>query len=100
MGIHTLVWCDTVANLERTLDRRTMREFDMRVVLQMPAQDSTHIIDSPLANSLGPNRCLYYSEEEGKLEKFRPYGLPTREWLSGISTRLGTRANIPINGET
>src|SRR6185437_11751078 len=36
LGIHTIVWCNTLANFERTLDRTSMREFDMRVVFQMP----------------------------------------------------------------
>ena len=98
LAIHTLVWCDTVANLDRTFDRRTLRAFDMRVALQMPTQDSTHLIGSPLANSLGPHRCLFYSEEEGKLEKFRPYRLPSREWLAQAGARLADRSGAGVDG--
>ncbi|HVX30036.1 MAG TPA: FtsK/SpoIIIE domain-containing protein, partial [Nitrolancea sp.] len=29
LGIHTIVWCDTMTNLARSLDRRTLREFGL-----------------------------------------------------------------------
>ncbi len=92
VGVHTLAWCDTFANLERTLDRRVLREFDMRVVLQMAAQDSTALIDTPLAGALGNNRAYYYSEEQGLLEKFRPYGPPAPEWLATVVRQLAEHA--------
>ncbi len=41
MGMHVIAWCDTVSNLERTLDRRGVREFDYRVPFQMSSNDST-----------------------------------------------------------
>ncbi len=34
LGVHTLIWCDTYTNLTRILDRRSLREFEMRVVFQ------------------------------------------------------------------
>ena len=80
-GVHTILWCDTLTNLNRTLDRQTLREFDLRVLLQMSAADSSTLIDSPIAAKLGPQRALFYTEEQGKTEKFRPYALPTLEWL-------------------
>ena len=82
VGVHTLVWCDTVTNLNRTLDRRLLREFALRVAFQMSAEDSSTLLDSPAASKVGPNRAYLYSEDEGRLEKFRPYGLPPAEWLA------------------
>ena len=81
VGIHTLVWCDTVTNLNRTLERRALREFGLRVAFQMSAEDSSTLLDTPDAGKLGPYRALFYSEDEGRLEKFRPYGLPSELWL-------------------
>jgi hypothetical protein len=81
VGVHTIVWCDTLTNLNRTIDRQTLREFDLRVLMQMSAADSSTLIDSPVAAKLGPQRALFYTEEQGKTEKFRPYALPTPEWL-------------------
>jgi len=86
VGIHTLVWCDTVTNLNRTLDRRALREFAMRVAFQMSAEDSANLIETPAASKLGQYRALFYNEEESRQEKFRPYGLPSDEWLAQVIT--------------
>jgi hypothetical protein len=94
VGIHTLAWADTLATLERTLDRHTLREFDYRVLFQMSAVDSSNLIDSPVANQLGFHRVLLYSEEQGGVEKFRPYAALADDWLAMLSQRLqgGTRS--------
>jgi S-DNA-T family DNA segregation ATPase FtsK/SpoIIIE len=91
LGIHTLVWCDTMTNLNRSLERRALREFAMRVAFQMSAEDSANLLDSPLASKLGPYRALFYDEEEGRLEKFRPYGLPSEKWLGQVKEWLKGR---------
>lgn len=84
LGVHTLAWCDTVTNLNRVIERRTLREFEMRVAFQMGSEDSANFIDTTAANKLGQYRALFVSEDEGRIEKFRPYGLPTEEWLTRI----------------
>src|SRR5205807_1324232 len=40
LGMHTLVWCDTLNNVQRSLDRQTLREFETRVPMQMSVADS------------------------------------------------------------
>src|SRR5205085_10870555 len=84
LGIHVIAWADTAISLERTLDRNAMREFDNRVLFQMSANDSSNLIDSPAANKLGFHRALAYSEEQGTMEKFRPYALPEKVWLGEV----------------
>ena len=91
VGIHVLVWADTLAAVERALDRQTIREFDNRVLFQMSASDSSSLIDSPIANQLGFHRALFYSEEMGVLEKFRPYAPAGAEWLEGLKTQLARK---------
>jgi hypothetical protein len=91
LGMHTIAWCDTPASVERTLDRTMMRELDNRVLFQMSANDSSNLIDSPAANKLGPNRALAYSEEQGVMEKFRPYGLADKVWLEQFKSKLAAR---------
>ncbi len=86
VGIHVLTWCDTLNNLTRTVDRRTLREFAMRVAMQMSAEDSSNLIDSPAASKLGPFRAILLSEDEGRMEKFRPYGPPDEDFLAWIQT--------------
>ena len=102
VGVHTVVWCDSVNNLNRTLDRQGLREFENRILFQMSANDSSTLIDLPAASKLGENRALYYSEEENRIEKFRPYGLPEAEWLEKVKARFAARpvpdVPAPANG--
>ncbi|CAN5632581.1 hypothetical protein BH11PLA2_BH11PLA2_13410 [soil metagenome] len=83
-GIHTIVWCDSLANLNRALDRQALREFGQRVLFQMSATDSSTLIDTPAANRLDKNRALFTLEEQPRPEKFRPYGLPEIAWLKSL----------------
>ena len=86
LGFFTIVWCDTLANLQRSFDRQGLREFDMRILFQMGPTDSSTLIDTPLASKLGLYRALLYTEDQGRLEKFRPYGLPSLDWLRSIQS--------------
>lgn len=85
LNVHTLTWCDTLTNLNRTLERGALREFEMRAVFQMSSDDSMSLIDLPTASKLGPYRALLYSEETGRAEKFRPYRLPEDDWLQKVA---------------
>ena len=75
LGMHTIVVTDTLANLNRSIDRQGLREFDLRVLLQMGNNDSSNLIDSTAASKLGMHRALLYSEETGTIEPFRPYSM-------------------------
>ncbi len=85
LGLFTILWCDTLANLQRTFDRQSLREFEMRVLFQMSPSDSSTLMDTPLAAKLGMFRALFYTEDQGRLEKFRPYALPPLPWLRKIA---------------
>src|SRR5262249_31005212 len=69
IGVHGLVWCDTLTNLQRAFDRQGMRDFEMRVLFQMSANDSSFLIDSPAPSKLGVHRALFCSEDPGLIEK-------------------------------
>jgi S-DNA-T family DNA segregation ATPase FtsK/SpoIIIE len=88
LGIHTLVWCDTLNNLQRALDRQSLREFALRVLFQMNVADSSNLIDGPQASKLGMHRALFFNEEDGRLDKFRPYGQPADAWLTRTAEQL------------
>ncbi|HEV3255874.1 MAG TPA: hypothetical protein VG013_03240, partial [Gemmataceae bacterium] len=91
LGIHTLIWCDTLTNLQRVLERQAVRELAQRVVFQMSVADSSSLIDNPLATKLGLHRALFSSEEDGRLEKFRPYGVPSDAWLDWVKQQFEAR---------
>jgi len=91
LGVHVITWADTLVAVDRTLDRGSMREFDNRILFQMSAADSSNLIDSPAANKLGFFRALVFSEEQGIMERFRPYALPPPDWLSNVKSALQKR---------
>ena len=97
-GIHSLVWCDTLSNLNRAMSRKTLREFEMRVLFQMSASDSSELIDSPAANKLGMYNALYYSASHGSIEKFRPYEAPDKEFIEDFVRMVGARAQESAAG--
>ncbi len=79
-GIHLVAAVDTFNNIGRTLSRKALAEFEMRVLFQMSANDSAALVDSTKASALGMHRALFYNEHEGYLETFRPYAAPGPGW--------------------
>jgi hypothetical protein len=88
VGIFAIVWCDTLGNLNRSIDRQGLREFDMRVLFQMSQNDSSYLADTPIASKLGAQLALFVNEEAGVLEKFRPYAWPAADWLAWVKQQL------------
>ncbi|MEO6181624.1 MAG: FtsK/SpoIIIE domain-containing protein, partial [Verrucomicrobiota bacterium] len=87
-GIHVVATCDTYNNMNRFLSKKAFSEFEMRVLFQMSANDSASLIDNPKAGTLGMHRALFYNEQQGHLELFRPYSLPNGEWISQVAADL------------
>ena len=87
VGIYTFAWVDSYQTAQRWLARDQMNRFEQRVLFAMNANDSSSLVDSPLAGRLGENRGLLYRGDAGTLEKFRPYSPPNAEWLDQLSNR-------------
>ncbi|GDY23088.1 hypothetical protein LBMAG56_44350 [Verrucomicrobiota bacterium] len=87
-GFHVIATCDSYNNASRFLSRKALGEFELRVLFQMSANDSASLIDNPKASTLGLHRALFYNEQEGQLETFRPYSLPDTEWLEQTGREL------------
>ncbi len=90
VGVHSLIWCDTMASFERVLQRRGLDNFDARVALLMSQNDSNTLLDGPQASKLGPNRALFRNQEweAGRIEKFKPYMLPEPQVVDTIGRRF------------
>ena len=67
----------------------------MRILFQMNATDSSNLIDTPLASRLGVHRAILYNEGRGTIEKFRPYGVPTDEWMAAVRAQLAPEHPAP-----
>jgi DNA segregation ATPase FtsK/SpoIIIE-like protein len=88
LGFHVIASCDTYNNVTRYLSRKSFSEFELRVLFQMSANDSASLIDNPKASALGLHRALFYNEQEGHLETFRPYALPGNDWIEEVERDL------------
>lgn len=95
LGIRVIATTDTYNNLQRSLSRKTIAEFEMRVLLQMSANDSVALIDGTQANQLGLHRALLCHERKGWMETFRPYALPKSDWLAKTKSLLDQRRQRP-----
>ena len=84
-GIHVIAWADTLANFRRILERQALDEFDMRIVSQMSETDSSQLVHAKNASELGPHRAIFFSEEDGLMEKFRPYSPAALEWIQQLA---------------
>ena len=94
LGLHVIATCDTYNNANRFLSKKAFSEFEMRVLFQMSANDSASLIDNPKAGALGLNRAIYYNEQEGYLELFRPYALPGEEWIEEAQRNLSRQPDV------
>jgi hypothetical protein len=87
-GVHVIASVDNYNNVVRFLGRKALSEFEMRVLFQMSANDSASLCDDPKAGTLGLHRALFYNEQEGHLETFRPYALPENGWVEETIRQL------------
>jgi hypothetical protein len=90
-GLHTVVWCDALASVQRGLGRRALRDFDQRILFQMSAADSAELVDDDGASRLGLHTALLIGLGEGLREKFRPFSLPDANLLDRVGTALRLR---------
>jgi S-DNA-T family DNA segregation ATPase FtsK/SpoIIIE len=98
-GLHVITTCDTYNNVLRFLGRKTLSEIAMRVLFQMSSNDSANLIEAPDASNLGLHRALFFNEQEGYLETFRPYALPDNSWLEEVGRRLLRHSAEPAEAE-
>jgi hypothetical protein len=61
----------------------------------MNVADSSTFLDSPAASKLGTHRAILTSEEDGRSEKFRPYGPPPEEWLAQVKEQARALRVVP-----
>jgi hypothetical protein len=80
VGVHSLVWCESVDALHRRLGPDGLREFGIRIGAAMEEEPSVTLLDTPDAVRLKPHQALLYDESRGRLVKFRPYELPPQGW--------------------
>lgn len=93
VGVHVVAWTANLEGLERRLGRHAVREFALRVVTRLDAEDSNTLIDSSAATSLRDNQALLHDEDWGRLVRFRPFVPPPTTWLTGLSDAAAGRSS-------
>ena len=82
VGVHTMIWAESYSTVQRWLSRLSMREIEIRLLMQMSANDSTNLVDSIAASRLGDHVMLLFDEATGQEQRFRPFHC---ESLSGLT---------------
>lgn len=72
-GVFTCIWAENYSTLNRWLSRAALRELEIRILMQMSANDSTNLIDTVAASRLGDHVMLVYDEATGQEQRFRPF---------------------------
>ncbi|MDX1928343.1 MAG: FtsK/SpoIIIE domain-containing protein [Pirellulaceae bacterium] len=81
-NMHVVVWAENYSTVNRWLSRTAMREIEIRLLMQMGANDSTNLIESVAASRLGENVMLVHDEATGQDQGFRPFDFDTLGELS------------------
>lgn len=72
-NMHVVVWAENYSTLARWLSRTSLREFEIRALMQMSANDSSNLIDSVAASRLGEHVMLLHDDATGQAQGFRPF---------------------------
>jgi hypothetical protein len=88
-GVHGLVWSDGIAGLTQVLGDRSIEGFSQQVLLSGDAghQPPTEAGTAPLVHG----EAIFGDGDDGRNLRFRPYTLPTPEWLDRASAALRRR---------
>jgi DNA segregation ATPase FtsK/SpoIIIE, S-DNA-T family len=84
-NIHTMIWAENYSTVNRWLSRTALREIEVRLLMQMSANDSTNLIDSVAASRLGDRVMLVHDDATGQQQGFRPFDVESLsslgEWV-------------------
>ncbi len=93
VGLHTLVWVNSLPDFERAFQRKGLEFFDLRAATLLPQNDAMNFLENAAAAKLGPNRAVFRSQDwqTGRLEKFKPYALPNAAALEQMRQRFARK---------
>ncbi|ELS33821.1 MULTISPECIES: FtsK/SpoIIIE domain-containing protein [Pseudanabaena] len=96
LGIHLILWVEGIKTLNQLFagkERISLSNFDLRIGLTMPADDSRTLFNETLATSLTKLRAYFKDEATAaNLEKFKPYAVPTKQEFAIYANYLSKKA--------
>ncbi len=98
-GVHSILWADNWNTISRWLPRQSLHDLELRVLMQMSANDSKPSIRFPIGNRLDAHVLLLHDEASGFSRKF---GLIVWKTLkrcgSGCNNRCNNECNQTLQG--
>lgn len=94
LGIHTILWIEDMKTVMKlNCDSRSwLSNFDLRVALSMPEQDSRLLLGEPNAKDLERLRGYFYDASSNQgLKKFKPYVISSKDDLAQYSENFRKR---------
>jgi DNA segregation ATPase FtsK/SpoIIIE, S-DNA-T family len=92
LGIHLILWVEGIKTLNQLFagkERISLSNFDLRVGLTMPTDDSRALFNETLAASLTRLRAYFKDEATAaNLEKFKPYAVPSKQEFATYANYL------------
>ena len=98
-GIFVVAWVDSYQTATRWLSRDQLNRFEDRIAFAMNVNDSSSLIDNPVAGRLGENRGVLYRGQLGIVEKFRPFSVESAAWLDDLSSHEQGSGEPPHESE-
>lgn len=99
VGIHALVWCDRLQSLESALGEDIASYIDYRVsfeyALGRPDASAARAMAGRSSVAFTTYAELYdgATAQAGQPEKFRPYAMPSREWLQAAAGQIARKTS-------
>lgn len=81
VGVHTFMWFDTIASINRRLTANASREASWRLAGKMSADDSSSFIGVDTASSLREQQVLAANEDRGLLQRCTAIAEPPEQWI-------------------
>jgi S-DNA-T family DNA segregation ATPase FtsK/SpoIIIE len=88
VGVHTVLWAETIATMDRRVPSGASREMSWRVAGQMSAEDSLALIDSATAGSLREQQVVVTNDDRGIAQRCTTISAPGCHWVAGMLERL------------
>jgi tetratricopeptide (TPR) repeat protein len=88
VGVHVIVWSESVTGTGRRLAPSAMREFSWRVAGRMSSDDAQSLIDSSEAATLREHQVLVTNDDLGIFRRCTAFGLPSKEWIEALTDCL------------
>ncbi|MCP9273939.1 FtsK/SpoIIIE domain-containing protein [Mycolicibacterium arenosum] len=82
VGVHVIAWFDRPAGLDKRLDRGEQREFGLRLVGRLSANDASSLTDTETAAALKDGQGLLADIDRTVEVKVRKFARPSPGWIT------------------